>query len=112
MTEILSKLNAELAEVKKHKGYDVVLKIKLEDGEMLRFDLGNGAWDVEPTEENGILTLRNNKEFADKSTSQTAEELTTTYTFVRSDLEVARIAAFWFEYKRDVVQKIESAKTE
>lgn len=105
MTEILAKLNAELAEVKSHKGYNVVLTIKTKDGAQKSWNLGDGKWDTQPTEENGILTLRNNK--GEGTTSQTADTLTTTYDFTRTNIEVSEIAEFEFSYKRDVVQKVE-----
>ena len=112
MNTIQSKIASELAAVVAHKGYNIVLSIKMDDGTKHNFELGTGSWDVAPTEEDGILTLRNNKNYAEKSTSQTDTTLTTTYSFARTNIEVAKIQSFEFSYQRDIVQTISTNSEE
>lgn len=109
MQEILAKLNAELAEVKSHKGYDVTLTIKTKDGEKKSWNLGNGTWDTQPTEENGILTLRNNKGEGN-IISNTATEVVTAFDFERTNIEVSEISEFSFSYKRNVTKEVKESE--
>ena len=107
---IIAKITSELAEVKTHKGYNVVLNLYTKSNEKISVTLDdNGTFYREPTiDDNGIVTIPSDKTNFERT--QTDSLQTTTYLLKRTTIPAQDIERFEFEYKRDVKATITTSQ--